>query len=136
MNGSAGGDKSIPNKQHEQSTDGRADEPRTLIKSIPTDSLADKSCDERTGDSERGRQYETSYFVRTRRDDTRYYAGNEPDHDDPNNVRHSDLSPFAWKLADETCKDPLSSEAPYTKCRLSRPMALANAAKVFPRDGW
>jgi hypothetical protein len=30
---------------------------------------------------------------------------------------------FACNVADETCKDPLSSEAPYTKSRLSRPMA-------------
>jgi hypothetical protein len=30
---------------------------------------------------------------------------------------------FACNGADETCKDPLSSEAPYTKFRLSRPMA-------------
>ena len=55
--GSTGGE-SIPNKQHEERTDGRTDKPRTLIKSIPTDSLADKSCDECSGDSERSRQYE------------------------------------------------------------------------------
>ena len=42
---------------------------------------------------------------------------------------------FACNVADETCKDPLSSEAPYnyTKSRLSRPLhLLANAVKWFP----
>jgi hypothetical protein len=44
---------------------------------------------------------------------------------------------FAYNLAAETCKDPLSSEAP-NKSRLSRPMApsflLATAAKLFPES--
>ena|ERR1700730_2676480 len=40
---------------------------------------------------------------------------------------------FAWNVADETCKDPLSSEAPYTKSRLSRPMApTGERSRCFP----
>src|SRR5580704_18404596 len=58
---------------------------------VPTDGLADEGCDERAGDPEPGCQYEAVRAIRTGRDKTRDDAGDEADHDDPDNVIHDDL---------------------------------------------
>jgi hypothetical protein len=89
------GHQPVPDEQHEQRADGRADETRALVEPVPTDGLADEGCDERAGDPEPSRQYEAIQVVRTGRDETRDDAGDEADHDDPDNVRHGDLPGLA-----------------------------------------
>jgi hypothetical protein len=89
------GHQPVPDEQHEQRADGRADETRALIEPVPTDGLADEGCDERAGDPEPSRQYEAIQVVRTGREETRDDAGDEADHDDPDNVRHDDLPGLA-----------------------------------------
>src|ERR1700730_17206847 len=81
----------VPNEQHKQRADGRADETRALVEPVPTDGLADERCDERAGDPEPGRQYEAGRAIRTGRDETRDDAADEADHDNPDNVVHDDL---------------------------------------------
>jgi hypothetical protein len=46
------GDEPVPDKEHDQRTDGRGDETGPLVEPIPTDGLADKSGEERTRDPE------------------------------------------------------------------------------------
>src|ERR1700730_1151894 len=85
------GHQPVPDEQHGKPAHGVADETRALVEPVPTDGLADEGCDERAGDPEPGGQYETLRAIRTRRDETRDDAGDEADHDDPDNVRHDDL---------------------------------------------
>src|ERR1700730_12204737 len=59
------GHQPVPDEQHEQRADGRADETRALVEPVPTDRLADEGCDERTGNPAPGRQYEAVRAIRT-----------------------------------------------------------------------
>src|ERR1700732_2749169 len=85
------GHQPVPDEQHEKRAHGRADQTRALVEPVPTDGLADEGCDERAGDPEPGRQYEAGRAIWTGRDETRDDAGDESDHDDPDNVVHDDL---------------------------------------------
>src|ERR1700730_13483610 len=85
------GHQPVPDEQHEQRADSRADKTRALIEPVPTDCLADEGCDERAGDPEPGRQYEAARAIRTGREETRDDAGDEANHSDPDNVVNDDL---------------------------------------------
>jgi len=48
----ARGDKSVPDEQNNDRSDGGTDEARALVRTIPTDRLTDPRHDKRPGDSE------------------------------------------------------------------------------------
>jgi hypothetical protein len=78
--------QSVPNEQHEQRADGRADKAGTLVEPIPTDGLTDEGGEESAGDAEQRRQDEAARLVRPGREETRDDAGDEPDRNDPDDV--------------------------------------------------
>jgi hypothetical protein len=97
--------QSVPNEQRKQRADGRADQAGTLVEPIPTDGLTDEGGEESAGDAEQRRQDEAARLVRPGREETRDDAGDEPDHDDPDDVRHHNLLRFRCRhpTFDETC---------------------------------
>src|SRR4051812_30836019 len=52
--------QSVPNEQHEQRADGRADQAGTLVEPIPSDGLTDEGGEESADDAEQRRQDEAA----------------------------------------------------------------------------
>src|SRR5262249_22184914 len=88
------GDERVPDKQNDHRADGRADKTSTLIEPVPADGLADEGGEESAGDPQHRGQEETLRIVWARREHARNQAGDEADHDDPDDVPHDDLPRF------------------------------------------
>src|SRR5215218_8325249 len=82
LNPTAGRDP-VPDEQHHDGADRGGDEPRALVRAIPSDSLADESRHESTGDAEPGRQQEAGRLVGACRQQAGDNARHEADDDDP-----------------------------------------------------
>lgn len=89
----ATGHEPIPDEQYDQRADRGADQASALIKPIPPDRLTDERGDEGACDPEQRRENEARWIVRTWREHARDNSGDEPDDDDPYDVRH-DFLPF------------------------------------------
>ena len=84
-------DEPVPDEQDGERTYGRGDEASTLVDPIPAESLADEGRQKGTCDSKHGGQNETARVVWSWRKQPRNDAGNEADHDDPDEARHENL---------------------------------------------
>src|SRR5215831_2484471 len=86
--------ESVPDEQHDEHPERRADETGALIEPVPTDGLADERREERACDSQHSGKDEAFRLVRTRRKHARDQAGDEADYDDPDDVPHDGLPRF------------------------------------------
>src|SRR4051812_7262172 len=84
-------DEPVPDEQDGKRPEGRGDEAGTLVQPIPAEGLADEGRQKGTCDSKHGGQNETARTVRSWRKHSRNDAGNEADHDDPDEARHENL---------------------------------------------
>lgn len=81
-------DKPVPDEQDDHGADSRADKTGSLIEPVPADGLANKGGNECADNLQNSCKNKTSRAIRSRRYKTRDEAGDEPDHNDPDNVRH------------------------------------------------
>src|SRR5215471_5387629 len=72
-----------PNRQHDYGADGRRDEARALIGSVPAQHSPEIRGQERTHDPENGRQDKSARFVLAGHDEFRNHACDKADNDDP-----------------------------------------------------
>src|SRR5262249_55720335 len=79
-------DEPVPYEQDDQRAHRGGDEAGALVGPVPAEGLAQKRGEERAHDSKHGRQNETAWIVRTRRQDARDDAGDKSDEDDPENA--------------------------------------------------
>src|SRR5215467_13610747 len=76
-------DEPVPDEQDDERAKGRRDEAGALVDPIPADGLADEGGQKSACYSKHGGQNETTRIVWSRRQHSRDDAGNEADHDDP-----------------------------------------------------
>src|SRR5262249_43129788 len=82
------GDEPVPDKQKDHRADRSADETSTLIEPVPADGLTDERGEEGAGDPKHGGQEKALRIVWARREHACNQAGDETDHDNPDDVRH------------------------------------------------
>lgn len=75
--------QAAPESQNDDRPDRCTHKPRALIRSVPADTLTQPCGDERTGDTERGREDEAAWVIRPRQQKSRYDAGDEAYQNDP-----------------------------------------------------
>lgn len=78
----------VPDEQHDQRTYGRTDKSGALIEFVPADGLANKCANKCAANSEHSRQNESGRLIRSRRHKARNSAGDESNHNDPDDIRH------------------------------------------------
>ena len=80
------GDEPVPDEQHNQCTDGRADKSRALIELIPADGLTNKGGHECAADPEHSCENKARWLIRSRRHKARDDARDESNHNNPDDV--------------------------------------------------
>ena len=83
--------ESVPDEQYDHRAKRPANETGPLIEPVPSDGLPDERRKEGAGDTEQRRQDETRRLVWARRQEASDDAGDEADHDNPDDVRHDKL---------------------------------------------
>ena len=76
----------MPDEKQNHGANRSANQAGPLVEPIPTDSLADKCCQESSRDPDQSRYDEPAWIVRARGQPTRDQTGNETDDDNPKNV--------------------------------------------------
>src|SRR5579872_6538341 len=83
-------DQPVPDEQNHERPDRGGDEAGTLVRAVMADRLAYPSRQECPGNAEYGGEDEAARVVGTGRQHPRDDAGNEADHDDPDDSAHND----------------------------------------------
>ena len=76
-------DKPMPHEQDEEGADCRTYEPRSLVRSIPADQLADERCAKRSHNAKTYGENKSRWIVRARRKEARDDARDATDQNDP-----------------------------------------------------
>src|ERR1700678_2237598 len=84
----AHGYQPIPNEQHNNCADQRANKSGALVDPIPADRLANEGCEERSHDAEHGGEDETRRLIRAGRNQASDDTSHKSDNDDPENTHY------------------------------------------------
>src|SRR5262249_42618361 len=91
-------DQPVPYKQNDQRTNDRADEARTLVRTIPANQLAEPGRKECACHSKHGGEQEAGRIVGTGSQKPRDNAGDKADKNDPKDRSHGVFSWLPGKL--------------------------------------
>src|SRR5262249_21962959 len=82
------GNKSVPDEENHKCPDSRGDKAGSLLGTVMADCLSDEGCEQRTYNAKHGCENKSGRIVRTWREQARYDARDEADHDNPNKTAH------------------------------------------------